>query len=132
MLQNDNTGYIIGILWAIQFLFTLHLVKTEWAKKLLITTMWCVVAIFLLPQLINFSMQGILLESGIFTVQVVLILCAKKYDFRFLALAFFVHGCWDLAHLLNQQFIEKPLLFSQVCVPYDWAVAVYIVWRKWT
>jgi hypothetical protein len=124
-------AYLIGILWSAQYLSALHFVAPNLAKKLLVVTMWFVVSIFLFTQVIGQDMQGILLESGVLVVQVGLIYAAKKYDFRFLALAFFLHGCWDFFHIFNQETIHKPVIYSQICVPYDWLVAIYIVWRKW-
>jgi hypothetical protein len=93
--------------------------------------MWFVVGLFLPTQIAEFDIKGIALESAMFLLQVGLTFGAKKYDFRFLALAFFIHGGWDLFHLFNQAVIHKPVLYSQICVPYDWLVAAYILWRKW-
>jgi hypothetical protein len=124
-------GYIVGILWAAQFLFAVNFVSNGLAKKLLISTMWFVVGLFLVNQITEFDIKGIALESAMFLLQVGLVFLAKKYDFRFLALAFFIHGCWDLFHLFNQAVIHKPVLYSQICVPYDWLVTAYILWRKW-
>jgi hypothetical protein len=124
-------AYFIGVLWSAQYLSALHFVALNLAKKLLVVTMWFVVSIFLFTQIIGQEIQGILLESGVLIVQVGLIYAAKKYDFRFLALAFFLHGCWDFFHILNQETIHKPVIYSQICVPYDWLMAIYILWRKW-
>jgi hypothetical protein len=124
-------NYSIGILWAGQFLLTLNFVNSRLAKKLLISTMWFVIGLFLVTQIINQEPKGILLESGVFLLQIGLISLVKKFDFRLLALAFFIHGCWDLFHIFNQETIHKPLIYSQICVPYDWLVAGYILWRKW-
>jgi hypothetical protein len=124
-------GYIVGILWAAQFLFALNFVNNGLAKKLLISTMWFVVGLLLVNQIMELEIKGITLESAMFLLQAGLIFLAKKYDFRFLALAFFIHGGWDFFHLFNQDVIHKPVLYSEVCVPYDWLVAAYILWRKW-
>jgi hypothetical protein len=129
--MEDFKGYIVGILWAFQFLLTLNFVSSGLAKKLLISTVWFVVGLFLINQITELEIRGITLESGMFLLQVGLIFIAKKYDFRFLALAFFIHGGWDIFHLFNQSFIHKTVLYSQICVPYDWLVAAYILWRKW-
>jgi hypothetical protein len=129
--MEELNGYIVGILWASQILFAVNFVSNEIAKKLLISTMWFVVALFLINQITELEISGITLESGMFLLQVGLIFIAKKFDFRFLALAFFIHGGWDIFHIFNQYFIHKPVLYSQICVPYDWLVAAYILWRKW-
>jgi hypothetical protein len=129
--MEELNGYIVGILWASQILFAVNFVSNEVAKKLLISTMWFVVALFLINQITELEISGITLESGMFLLQVGLIFIAKKFDFRFLALAFFIHGGWDIFHIFNQYFIHKPVLYSQICVPYDWLVAAYILWRKW-
>jgi hypothetical protein len=124
-------GYIVGTLWAAQFLYAVNFLSNGLAKKLLVITMWFVVGLFLINQITELEIRGISLESGMFLLQVGLIFIAKKYDFRFLALAFFIHGGWDIFHLFNQNFIHKPVLYSQICVPYDWLVATYILWKKW-
>jgi hypothetical protein len=125
------TGYLIGILWASQWLFALHFLSNGLSKKLLTTTMWCVVALFLVTQIIGQEINGILLESAMLLLQVALIFLSKKHDFRYLALAFFIHGSWDTFHILNQSLIHKPLIYSEICVPYDWIVTAYILWRNW-
>jgi hypothetical protein len=129
-MENYN-GYLIGILWASQLLLVLNFVKNDLAKKLLISTMWFVVALFLFNQISEWNLKGVMLESTMFLLQIGLIFAAKKYNFRFLALAFFLHGGWDLAHIFNQDFIHKPVIYSQICVPYDWLVVAYILWRNW-
>jgi hypothetical protein len=129
--MNGFDGFIVGVLWALQFLGLVHLLSGTLAKKVLISTMWFVVGLFLVNQLMEIDFRGILLEGVMFSLQVALIFFAKRYDFRFLALAFFVHGSWDLFHLFNPDFIHKSVLFSQICVPYDWSVAAYICWRSW-
>jgi hypothetical protein len=129
--MDEYNGYFIGILWAAQFVFTLNFVSNSLAKKILVSTMWFVVGLFLFNQITEFNIKGITLESIMFLLQVGLIFMVKKFDFRLLALAFFIHGSWDIFHLFNQDFIQKPVIFSQICVPYDWLVAAYILWRKW-
>jgi hypothetical protein len=130
--MEEYNGYFIGILWSGQFLWTLNFVSNGLAKKILIATMWFVVGLFLFNQITEFNIKGITLESVMFLLQVGLIFMAKKFDFRLLALAFFIHGGWDIFHIFNQDFINKPVIFSQICVPYDWLVATYILWRKFS
>jgi hypothetical protein len=125
------TTYFIGILWGTQFLFALHFVTNETAKKLLVATMYGVVVLFVLTQLFNGFGSGLLLEMAMLLLQIGLIFLAQKRDFRFLALAFLIHGLWDLTHILKPDLIIKPLEFSQLCVPYDWIVSGYILYRNW-
>jgi hypothetical protein len=129
--MQEIDGYIVGVLWAAQFLYVVNFVENTLAKKVMINTMWFVVGLFLLNQITELEVRGITLESAMFLLQVGLIFLSKKYNFRYLALAFFIHGLWDIIHLFDQEFIHKPLIYSQICVPYDWMVAVYILWRKW-
>jgi hypothetical protein len=129
--MDEYMGYIIGVLWSSQFLLVLNYVKTGLAQKILISTMWFVVGIFVFIQLITLEIKGITLESVMFLLQIGLVFIAKKYDFRFLALAFFIHGSWDLFHIFNQNVINKPVIYSQICVPYDWLVAAYILYQNW-
>jgi hypothetical protein len=129
MEEIDN--YMIGVLWAAQFLYVVNFVENTLAKKVMINTMWFVVGLFLLNQITELEVRGITLESAMFLLQVGLIFLSKKYNFQYLALAFFIHGAWDLVHIFDQEFIHKPLIYSQVCVPYDWMVGAYILWRKW-
>jgi hypothetical protein len=129
--MQEIDGYIVGVLWAAQFLYVVNFVENSFAKKILTTTLWFVIGLFLFTQITKLAVNGVVLESGMFILQVGLLFLSKKYNFRFLALAFFIHGTWDLVHIYDQEFIHKPLIYSQVCVPYDWMVAVYILWRKW-
>jgi hypothetical protein len=50
-----------------------------------------------------------------------------------LVAAWFGHGLWDLLFLIGYAPVHKPLWVTQLCVPYDWILAAYIVSRlpKW-
>jgi hypothetical protein len=130
-MEDNVIGYSIGGLWVLQVLLILHYVPTNIAKKILLSTMWAVIFLFLVTQLIAFQWRGALWETAMLVLQLCFIGAAKRFDFRWLALAFFVHGSWDLWHLTHLDFIEKPAIYSQICVPYDWTVATYILWRNW-
>jgi hypothetical protein len=125
------TSYFIGALWSAQFLLALRFVENKMAKTLLVSTVYGVVALFVLTQIPNGLGMGLGLEIAMLLLQIGLIFLAQKQDFRYLALAFFVHGLWDLTHILQPTLIEKPIEFSQLCVPYDWLVAGYILYRDW-
>ena len=46
-----------------------------------------------------------------------------------LALTFFLHGAWDLGFLTGVIDSHKPHWLVELCVPYDWLVAAYLVKR---
>jgi hypothetical protein len=129
--MGDLIGYFIGMLWALQVLLIIRLVLQSATKKILLSTMIFVVLLFLFGQIIQQDSHGILLESCVLIIELGLVFLAKKFDFRWLAIAFILHGCWDLMDILNTVNIEKTLLNSQICVPYDWMIGTFILLNKW-
>jgi hypothetical protein len=129
--MNNYIGYFIGILWATQVILIIRLIPQNAAKKILLATMIFVVLLFLFDQITRQDTHGILLESCVLGVELGLVFLASRFDFRWLALAFILHGCWDLMDILETISIEKPLINSQICVPYDWMIGIFILLNKW-
>jgi RsiW-degrading membrane proteinase PrsW (M82 family) len=123
---HNFTSYFIGVLWVGQVLFILQYVSVKIAQNILRFTMIGLIAILAILQIFQGSMTGFAYEIAVLVLEAALVYLSYK-DFRWLALAFFLHGTWDLMHVSQTVSIEKPLVVSQLCVPYDWIVAVYIL-----
>ena len=52
-----------------------------------------------------------------------------KWHAAFLPLTFLAHGCWDLAYMASAVHSVKPMWLVELCVPYDWLVALYLLSR---
>ncbi len=46
-----------------------------------------------------------------------------------LPVVWFGHGLWDLAFLVGGTPIDKPTWVCELCVPFDWLIAAYLVTR---
>lgn len=60
---------------------------------------------------------------------IALILLAWKVSPWFLPLVWFLHGAWDIAYLFGHVSVDKPRWVVELCVPYDWILAVYLLKR---
>jgi hypothetical protein len=59
----------------------------------------------------------------------VLIALGKHLALLCLPVVWIAHGAWDLAYLLGHVPVDKPDWVVQLCVPYDWLLAGYIISR---
>ena len=75
------------------------------------------------------NMQGIVYEFAAMVVFIILILLSRTVTAAFLPLVWFTHGAWDLTYLLGFVHVDKPAWVVQLCVPYDWLLAVYLFRR---
>ena len=73
--------------------------------------------------------RAIVYELGAMVVFVVLIILSKKANVLLLPVVWFAHGAWDLAYLVGQVPVDKPLWVVQLCVPYDWLLGGYLLGR---
>lgn len=70
------------------------------------------------------------LEFAVLVVLLSLIFLSRLPGLIFLLpVAWFLHGLWDLAYLMQLLPLDKPDWVVQLCVPYDWLVALYIFGR---
>jgi hypothetical protein len=69
-------------------------------------------------------------EFAVLVVLVSLILLSRLPGLIFLLpIAWFSHGLWDLAHLMQLLPLDKPGWVVQLCVSYDWLVAICLFGR---
>ena len=74
------------------------------------------------------DLAGVAQEGLIMGILLVLAWFGRR-SFLWLSVAFFGHGVWDLAYLIGFVPVDKPIWVIQLCVPYDWAVAGYLLTR---
>ena len=73
---------------------------------------------------------AVMYEIGAIVVLGALTAASIRSSALLLGAAWFGHGLWDLLHIVGASATDKPLWVTQVCVPYDWIGAAWIVWRR--
>ena len=75
------------------------------------------------------NLKGVIYELSALMVFVILIGLSKTVSVILLPLVWFAHGAWDLAFLLGFVPVDKPYWVVQLCLPYDWLLAAYLLYR---
>ena len=68
----------------------------------------------------------LLLEITISGALFALALAGQWSSLRFTAVAFLLHGAWDLLHVTKGMGASAGTVFPVVCVAYDWVIAGYL------
>jgi hypothetical protein len=84
--------------------------------------------------LTNGDLAGFWYELAVYGV-VLALLIASRWLPASLAILYLAHGAWDLMHLTAAVTIDKPDWITQICVPFDWVVGIYVLsrlgpWRR--
>ncbi len=72
----------------------------------------------------------ILVETVLAVLFLLLAVAGWKVSPLLLALGYFLHGLWDLAH--HPRYIRSPgpAWYQPACLAFDWSIGVYIVARE--
>jgi len=72
------------------------------------------------------DLRVLILETVIALVLFNLALAGLWRSLAFTAIAFFLHGAWDLLHLLRGWGADAGSSFPALCIAYDWVIAGFI------
>jgi hypothetical protein len=72
----------------------------------------------------------LLLEAAIGAPLFLLTFAGQWWSLKFTAIAFLLHGTWDLAHVTLGMGAEAGVVFPVFCVAYDWVLAGYLWWMS--
>ena len=126
--------YLLGLLLAAVTCYPARALGPRDERRFFVVILVVVAAGF-----VGFPLQQADLAGAIWEGLAMAILLALAWFGRrspvWLAVAFFGHGAWDLAYLIGLVPVDKPVWVIQLCVPYDWVVASYLlsrlaVWRR--
>lgn len=128
-LYDDIFPYLLGALLAATAIYPARHMPPNRERQFFTVIMAVVAVGFLGFPAASGDLAGFAYELGAAATLAVLIALAVVASPAFLAFAFFLHGAWDLAHLLGYVPVDKPVWVVELCVPYDWLVAAYIAAR---
>jgi len=73
------------------------------------------------------DVRVLVLESAIALVLFNLALAGLWRSLTITAIAFFLHGCWDLLHSWKAMGANAGPSFPVLCVAYDWVIAGFVL-----
>jgi hypothetical protein len=70
----------------------------------------------------------LVLETALSAALFSLAVAGQWHSLKFTAVAFLLHGAWDLLHVTEGMGANAGADFPVVCVAYDWLIAGYLWW----
>ena len=122
--------YALGVLLALTAIYPARALEPRQERRFFTVIMIVVAFGFIGFPLADGDATGVFYELAALATFAVLIALSIFASPAFLAVTFFAHGTWDLAHLLGFIPVDKPVGVVELCVPYDWLVAGYVAWRS--
>ena len=123
------SAYILGVALAVVTCFPASALNPRVEQRFFTVIMIFVAIGFFGFPLEQGDMHGTVYELLAMAVFLLGILLGWKWNPVFLPLTFLAHGSWDLAYLTGVAHSVKPSWIVELCVPYDWLVAVYLLTR---
>ncbi len=83
-------------------------------------------AVYVGTALAGSDVKTLVIETGIAVVLLSVTLAGQWRSVRYTAIAFFVHGAWDILHSAKGMGANAGSSYPIFCVAYDWVIACFI------
>ncbi len=120
---------LVGLILAGLTVAALYPLPDDLAFGILAVLLGAITGIYVGVALTVADRNLILVETMMAALFLLLAVAGWKVSPLLLALGYFFHGLWDLAH--HPRYIRSPgpAWYQPACLAYDWAVALFIIVR---
>lgn len=131
MFYSTAFAYGLGAMLAAAMIDATRQMPARGAWNLLSWLMAIVVAGFVAFPIERGNVTSLAYEAGLLVVLEILLIVGWRWrSWSLVALVYFVHGLSDLVHLTDIVPMESPRWVHEMCVPFDWILAGWIVVRR--
>ena len=117
----------IGVAAAVLTGILVRLLSRQRAADFYTAFMAATASIYVGTALAHGDVRVLVLESAIAVVLFNVALAGLWRSLTFTALAFFLHGCWDLLHSWKAMGANAGQSFPVLCIAYDWVIAAFVL-----
>lgn len=127
-MYEQSFAYVLGVLIAVVTIYPSRALEPLQERRFLTVIIAVVVLGFVGFPLGQGDSLGLAWELAALVGLGALVLGSVRLPWLLVA-AWFGHGLWDLLFLLGFTPVHKPVWVCQLCVPYDWILAAYVLYR---